>query len=401
MNVMLSDFETIIVGESRTLTRHISEDDVQRFVVMTGDDNPLHVDRAFAEQTAFKDIVVHGMLGASFLSTLIGTQLPGPGALWVSQSFEFLAPVRLGDTLTVTATVTKKHPRERLLELATTISNQHGQGVLTGAGKVKVLEKAATIDKTPHPEGPHVALITGAGGGIGQAIARRLGDLGMNVVMTYNNRVDRVETLAKEINTGPGPARALAVKVNLGSESEIERLLAEIRRNFGKADVLINAASPPIGAKPLAETSWLDLLGHIDVQLKSSFLLTKALAPDMMNVGWGRIVNITSTVGEGQPSPGWTGYSVAKAGLAALTRQTALELGPHGITVNAIAPGMTQTPLIGAIPEKAQMIAARSTPTRRLASPTNIADAVAFLVSNGAGHITGQTLAVNGGAWMK
>lgn len=398
---MLSDFDTITVGESRTLIRHISESDVQRFVTMTGDDNPLHVDRAFAEQTAFKDIVVHGMLGASFISTLIGTQLPGPGALWVSQSFEFIAPVRLGDTLTVTATVTKKHPRERLLELETTIANQHGQDVLTGIGKVKVLEAPAPVDKARAPDGSNIALITGAGGGIGQAIARKLAGLGLHVIMTYHNRADRVEQLAAEINAGPGPAKALAVKVDLGKEPDIDKLLLELRRAFGRVDVLINCASPPIGAKPLNDTTWSDLAWHIDVQLKSAFLLIKALTPDMMAVKWGRIINITSTAGEGQPSLGWTGYGVAKAGLAALTRQLALELGPYGITANAIAPGMTETPLIGAIPEKAQMIVARATPTRRLATPEDIADAAAFLVSEGAAHITGQTLAVNGGAWMK
>ena len=91
---MFADFDQIKVGETRSLNRTITEADVRRFVEMTGDDNPLHIDRDFAEETSFKDIVVHGMLGASFISTVIGTQLPGPGALWVSQSLDFLLPVR-------------------------------------------------------------------------------------------------------------------------------------------------------------------------------------------------------------------------------------------------------------------------------------------------------------------
>src|SRR6185312_1908690 len=115
--LMFADFDAIKVGDTRTLTRTIGEADVRRFVEMTGDDNPLHVDRAFAEATSFRDVVVHGMLGASFISTVIGTQLPGPGALWVSQSMEFLSPVRLGDPITVTCTVTAKHAPEPLLEV--------------------------------------------------------------------------------------------------------------------------------------------------------------------------------------------------------------------------------------------------------------------------------------------
>src|ERR1700759_4803645 len=137
---LFADFDAISVGDTRTLVREIGEADVRRFVEMTGDDNPLHVDRAFAETTSFREIVVHGMLGASFISTIIGTQLPGPGALWVSQNLEFLLPVRLGDTLRVSATVIAKHARDQLLELETTIVNQSGQTVLSGAGKVKVLE---------------------------------------------------------------------------------------------------------------------------------------------------------------------------------------------------------------------------------------------------------------------
>ena len=142
---MFADFDAIKVGDTRTLTRAITEADVRRFVEMTGDDNPLHVDRAYAEATSFKDIVVHGMLGASFISTVIGTQLPGPGALWVAQSLEFLLPVRLGDTLTVACTVTAKHERDRLLELDTAITNQAGRLVLLTATKNLEQSEAAVL----------------------------------------------------------------------------------------------------------------------------------------------------------------------------------------------------------------------------------------------------------------
>ena len=116
---MFLNFESIRLGDQRSIVKTITEADVLRFVELTGDNNPLHVDKAYAESTPFKEIVVHGMLGASFISTVIGTRLPGPGALWVSQQMEFLIPVRLGDALTITVEVIKKHEGERLLELET------------------------------------------------------------------------------------------------------------------------------------------------------------------------------------------------------------------------------------------------------------------------------------------
>ncbi|HEY1750561.1 MAG TPA: SDR family oxidoreductase [Caulobacteraceae bacterium] len=398
---MFADFDAIRVGEARTITRQITEADVRRFVEMTGDDNPLHVDRAYAEATSFRDIVVHGMLGASFISTVIGTELPGPGALWVSQSLEFLLPVRLGDVLRITAAVTAKHERDRLLELETVIVNQAGQTVLSGAGKVKVLESPAASAAAPDVERRRVALVTGGGGGIGRAICQRLAEAGLDVVVAYRSRADRAQAVVAAIEALGGPARAVAVEADLASPEAAEALAAAAVRAFGPVDVLVNNASPAIGARAFEDLAWADIQAQLDVQVKAAFLLVKACASAMAGRGAGRIVNITSQVAEGAPTPTWTAYAVAKAALAAMSRSLAVELGPSGVTVNCVAPGMTETALIGDIPQKAQMVAARQTPLRRLATPADIAAAVAYLASPEAAYVTGQTLAVNGGTVMR
>lgn len=398
---MFSDFEAIKVGDTRSLTRTITEADVRRFVEMTGDDNPLHVDRAYAEATSFKDIVVHGMLGASFISTVIGTQLPGPGALWVAQSLEFLAPVRLGDTLTVTCAVTRKHERDRLLELATTIVNQAGQSVLTGQGKVKVLAPKAQPQAATALGRAKVALVTGGAGGIGKAICLRLARDGFHVLVNYRSQPERAQAVVREIAALEGAARAVALQADISSAEGVAALTAGALGAFGGVDVLVNNASPRIAAKTLAATGWADIQAQLDVQVKGAFLLTQALAPAMAERRWGRIVNITSLVAEGPPAVTWTGYAMAKSALATMSRYLAAELGPSGVTVNCVAPGLTDAGLVGEVPEKAQMLVARQTPLRRLATPQDVAGAVAYLASEDAAFVTGQTLGVNGGMAMR
>jgi 3-oxoacyl-[acyl-carrier protein] reductase len=398
---MFADFDAIQVGDRRSLSRTITEADVRRFVEMTGDDNPLHVDRAYAEATSFRDIVVHGMLGASFISTVIGTQLPGPGALWVSQNLEFLAPVRLGDVLEVSCTVRAKHERDRLLELDAVIVNQAGQTVLSGSGRVKVLATRAAAAAAPDADHRRVALVTGGGGGIGRAICERLARDGLDVVVAYLGRADRAAAVVAAIEALQGPSRAVAVQADLASADGAQTLAARAARAFGPVDVLVNNASPAIAAKAFADLEWTDVLAQLDVQVRAAFLLAKACLPAMIERRAGRIINITSQVAEGAPTPTWTAYAMAKAALAAMSRQLAAEVGPSGVTVNCVAPGMTETALIAGIPEKAQLIAARQTPMRRLATPADIASAVAHLASPDAGFITGQTLSVNGGAAMR
>lgn len=400
---MFKDFDAIQVGETQTLTKHITEADVRKFVEMTGDDNPLHVDRAYAETTAFKDIVVHGMLGASFISTVIGTKLPGTGALWVSQNIEFLLPVRLGDVLTISATVLKKHERERLLELDTKIVNQNQQLILTGVGKVKVLVTAEPEAKPAADARPRVAIVTGGAGGIGKAICQRLAADGFDVVVNYRGQADRAAQIVAEINAGAGEGkgRALAVQADIATEAGAQALYQAAVKAFGAVSVLVNNASPRINPKPFGATAWDDVQQQMDVQVKGAFLMTGAVVPEMGARKWGRIVNITSQVLDGSPSVTWTGYAMAKGALQVFSNYMAAELGPQGITVNCVSPGMCETTLIGDIPEKAQLMIARQTPLRRLAKPSDVAAAVAYLVSDDAGFITGDTVAVNGGMAMR
>lgn len=129
--------------------------------------------------------------------------------------------------------------------------------------------------------------------------------------------------------------------------------------------------------------------------------MTQACVPDMSTRRWGRIINITSQVLDGPPSIGWTGYAMAKGALAVFSKYMAAELGPQGITFNCVAPGMCETPLIGDISEKSQLMIARQTPLRRLAKPVDVAAAVAYLVSDDANFVTGHTIAVNGGMSMR
>ncbi len=403
---MFKDFDAIKVGETQTLIKQIGEADVRKFVEMTGDDNPLHVDRAYAESTSFKDIVVHGMLGASFISTVIGTKLPGTGALWVSQNMEFLLPVRLGDVLTISATVQKKHERERLLELETRITNQNQQLVLTGAGKVKVLITTKPEFKPDVEARSRVAIVTGGAGGIGKAICKRLAADGFDVVVNYKGQAERAAQIVSEINAracndGLRKGHALAVQADIATEEGARALYEAAVKRFGAVSVLVNNASPRINPKLFNATTWADVQQQIDVQVKGAFLMTSAVTPEMSARKWGRIVNITSQVLDGPPSVSWTGYAMAKGALQVFSNYMAAELGPQGITVNCVSPGMCETSLIGDIPEKAQLMIARQTPLRRLAKPADVAAAVAYLVSEDAEFVTGDTVAVNGGMAMR
>jgi 3-oxoacyl-[acyl-carrier protein] reductase len=296
-----------------------------------------------------------------------------------------------------------KHERERLLELDTRILNQNQQVVLTGQGKVKLLTTAVPAVQDRPAEIPRVAIVTGGAGGIGKAICLRLAADGFDVLVNYRGQGDSAAQIAYEINAvaGEGRGRALAVQADISTEAGASELFQAALRAFGGVSVLVNNASPRINPKPLSATNWEDVQQQMNVQVKGALLMTAAVVPDMGARKWGRIVNITSQALDGPPSVTWTGYAMAKGALQVFSNYMAAELGVQGITVNCVSPGMCETTLIGDIPEKVQLMIARQTPLRRLATPADVAAAVAFLVSDDAGFITGDTVAVNGGIAMR
>ncbi|MGO8673075.1 MAG: SDR family oxidoreductase [Capsulimonadaceae bacterium] len=391
-----ADFAQIHEGDEVVLTRRIIREDVTRFAELTGDNNPLHLDDAFGARTQFGGAVAHGMLSASLISTVIGTMLPGPGALWMSQTLDFLKPVRAGDTVSVHTRVVSKHQGQRLLELHTTILNQLGVAVIEGKSKVMLLEeKEAAIRDARRPT---VALVTGSSRGIGAATARALALQGLKVAVNYANSIHEAQSVVREIEDAGGLAACFCADV--GDTEQIQNLVNNVASTFGPVDVLVNNAWPRHVLRPFAETEWSEFERQWNMGVRAAFLCSHSVLPSMIERGIGRIINIGSIAADATPPINQSAYVVAKSALAALTRSMAAELGPKGITVNLVAPGMTDTTFIGDMPQKARMLAQAQTPLRRLARPEDIADVIAFLAGPGGSYVTGETVRVCGGSMM-
>lgn len=387
-------FVRLAVGQAAELTHTLTRADVDAFAGLTGDDNPLHVDPEFAARTQFRRPVVHGMLSASFISTLIGTALPGEGALWLSQSITFQAPAFVGDTLTVRGVVRQKSPATRVLVLDLAVTNQRGEALITGEASV-MLPRI----RTPEPmSSAKVTLITGGSRGIGAAIARRIAAQGRPVAITYRTAEAEAAAVATAIVHDGG--RALALRVDLRDDAAVARAVAEVGERLGPIDALVHSAAPPNPASAFLDLDPAALREQLEVQVGGAQRCCRAVLPAMLASGAGSIVFIGSIAAEGQPPPLQTDYVVAKSALAALARCLAGEFGPKGIRVNVVAPGMTQTERIDALPEKARLLARMQAPLRRLGEADDVAAAVAFLLGPEARHITGVTLPVCGGAIM-
>jgi 3-oxoacyl-[acyl-carrier protein] reductase len=393
-------FDEIQIGDFAEIVHTITDADIKKFVDLTGDDNKLHVDKEYASKTSFKKPVAHGMLGASFISTIIGTKIPGDGALWFSQSLEFLMPVRVGDTLTIRGEVIGKNARENVIELKTDIHNQHKQKVTNGTAKVKVVEhevEKVEEDKTEEV-GLKNALVIGASGGIGEAICQKLAEQGYNIGVHYNSNKSKADALSESLASDT--VKAFSIQGDLLTDKGVEQLVEQTERKLGHIDIVINASTVKFSNIKFDKLDWQDIDDHININIKANFLLLKYVVPQMKERKRGKIIFLTTQYTESTPPAELIHYNTAKYALNGFAKSLAVELGPFNVQVNLVSPGMTETELISDVPEKARLVAASKAPLRRLAKPADVANAVAFLASNDSNYITGETIRVNGGQTM-
>jgi 3-oxoacyl-[acyl-carrier protein] reductase len=389
-------YSKLNVGDTKTIEHRITQGDVDKFVDLSGDDNKLHVDKDFALRTSFKRPVVHGMVGASFISTIIGTKIPGDGALWYSQNFDFLLPIRVGDTLTITATILKKIDTLHSIELQTDVFNQNKQKVISGIAKVRVIEdNKKTKEKAVQEK---IAFIVGATGGIGSQTAINLAKEGYNLILHYHSNKGKIKKLQNEL-LKITDKKIIIVKADIRNESAILLMMSEIKRYFSVITAFVNASTLHFGNIKFNAMEWSDISSQLDINIKSSFFLMKEIVPMMKKNKYGKVIFLTTQATE-QFSSEWLHYATAKSALNGFAKSLAIELAPKGIRVNLVSPGMTDTELVSDIPEKVKLVIAAKTPLKSLARPLDVANAIAYLASPKSDFLTGETIRVNGGQVM-
>jgi len=240
-----------------------------------------------------------------------------------------------------------------------------------------------------------IALVTGASRGIGLAIALGLGRQTETVIGTATTQqgADNISLQLEKAGI-----RGVGLVLNVADQESIDAAFATLKEKYGMPTILVNNAAVTQDNLLLRmkDSEWTKV---IETNLNSIYRLSKACLRDMLKARWGRIISISSVVGA-TGNPGQVNYAAAKAGLIGFTKSLAQEVGSRDITVNAIAPGFIDTDMTRDLPEDQRAILLQKIPIQRLGQPEDIANAVAFLASDAASYITGQTLHVNGGMYM-
>ncbi len=242
-----------------------------------------------------------------------------------------------------------------------------------------------------------VAIVTGGGRGIGRAVAVRLAREGADVAISYRSNDATAQEAAEEVRAAG--ARCEIFKGDVASPGDVEALFKGVGEAFGKIDILVNNAGVTRDnlMMRMKEEEFDDVL---KTNLKGTYLCTRAALRPMIRARWGRIVNVSSVVGL-VGNAGQANYAASKAGIIGFTKSVAREVAQRGITANVVAPGYVETELTGSLPEKVKDQIRGQVPAGRFGEAEEVAEVVAFLVGEGAGYVTGQTVAVDGGMTMQ
>lgn len=242
-----------------------------------------------------------------------------------------------------------------------------------------------------------VVLVTGASRGIGAACAVTLAQAGAAVAVNYLNSREQAERLVREIAAAGG--QAMAVQADVRDRAAVERMAAEVIARFGRIDVLVNNANINFPIQPFIELSWENIESKVTGELRALYNCSQVALRDMLPRKAGKLIFVSSTLSR-YPGYGFAAHAAAKAAMDSIARVMATELGPMGITVNTVGPGLTDTDATAGLPGAMKEQISAITPLRRIGQPHDVARVVAFLASPLADYLTGQYIPVCGGAFM-
>lgn len=399
------------VGDRRELSVEMTEELVEKFVALTGDTNPLHLSDEFAASVGMSRRVVHGMAYASFLSTLIGCELPGPGALWITQDLAWAAPVRIGDRLRIVGEVTHVSPGQRTLTLRTEARNSRDERVLSGTARVLVAGASAPAappvetgqrgSRVDQETRGRVAVVTGALGAVGRAVCEALAAQGTRVAVHFRSERARAVAFCQELAARYPDGTFVPLEAELAAAGSGARLAAAAAEQLGAPDIVVLNASPRPVAVDFDRLDWeTHVREHLDVTVRSHLELIQAVAPLMKERRFGRVIGVLSNTIVAEPVPGLLPYVMAKTALQSMLKTAAVQYGPFGVTVNGIVPGMIPSAMTENISERQKEVVVRRTPTRRLTTAADVGALVAFLASPAAAQINGCMIPLDGGERM-
>ena len=388
----------IFVGKETVIKKKIIKKDIINFSKLSGDTNPIHTNQKYAKKMGFGKLVAHGMLTKSFISSIIGNKLPGPGSLWAEKQIKFLKIVRENDIITFKSKITEIHKKNNLATIDIKAYNQFKELVFDSLNKVilsknikiKGLKKNNQIfvGKKLIKVRKKLAIILGASGGIGIAVTNKLLKKNFNVIGLYRSDNTELKKLSK-IN------KNLHIhNLDLNNKSSIIKFIKIIKKNHPTH--FINCYSPKIYPVNFEKITNEDFDHYFDKSLKNIFLLIKECVKRFKVIGEGNIIDITSVFLK-LPEINFLPYITFKGSMTALIKSLSVELAMHNIRANSVMAGVTDTQQISDMSKKQKLLIAAKTPLQRIAQPSDIADAVYFLTSKESKFITGSMIDVNGG----
>ena len=404
--------DTFNLGDSYRDKFVITDDVVHKFADFSLDFNPVHIDLDYAKSRGYSRQVSHGVIQLSYLSKMIGMDFPGPGAIWINQTAEWILPVLVGDTIEIVLTIKSRSYSTKILTLSVEIYNQNNKKVMVGESQVKITENIssepddnliAPADHNSHEvskehsskianSNNRVALVTGSSRGIGEAIARKLSRDGYNVAINCRHNLKAANKIVDSIKSSG--ADAILVQGDITNPDDIARIKKDIFNKWGRCDIVVHSASPPINPIKTEELKYENFDLYLNTYLKAAVLIVEAFSKSMIQNKFGRFVFLGSSYLFGPPPQGMGAYVSAKEALWGYTKSIATDMAHYGITANMVSPSLTITDLTSEIPSRVKEVEAIKSPTRRLVTVEDTAYHVAHICADYSSYLNGINLPI-------